>query len=130
MLGRRGFLRAAVVAMAGGSAAAFRSLTDRASALQPASRRVVVPADLPQDLSFVDGVIVSRTESGIRVLSARCTHLGCTITREADGLLVCPCHGSRFHRDGTVARGPAARPLAILQHRIDPASGSIVIDVS
>jgi nitrite reductase/ring-hydroxylating ferredoxin subunit len=130
MLARRGFLRAALVVMGGGLVTTFRSLTDRASALQPASRRVVARADALQDVSFVDGAIVCRTESGIRVLSARCTHLGCTITQEADGLLVCPCHGSRFHRDGTVARGPAVRPLALLPHRIDSVSGSIVIDIS
>ncbi len=130
MLGRRGFLRVATAALGAGMLAAFRSLTDRASALQKSSRPVVVPADPSQDLVFIDGVIVCRTDSGVRVLSGRCTHLGCTITQEADGLLVCPCHGSRFRRDGTVARGPATSALATLPHRTDPDSGAILVDVS
>jgi len=28
-----------------------------------------------------------------------------------DGVFACPCHGSRFASDGSVAQGPAARPL-------------------
>jgi len=47
-----------------------------------------------------------------RALSARCTHLGCTVTIAEDGSsLVCPCHGSEFELDGTVRRGPAKHPL-------------------
>lgn len=29
----------------------------------------------------------------------------------ADGTINCPCHGSKFNLDGSVAQGPAARPL-------------------
>jgi len=28
-----------------------------------------------------------------------------------DGTINCPCHGSKYHLDGTVAKGPAPRPL-------------------
>ena len=45
-----------------------------------------------------------------RALSLACPHLGCRVAPAADGF-VCPCHGSRFHPDGGLARGPAARPL-------------------
>jgi Rieske Fe-S protein len=43
-------------------------------------------------------------------LDLTCTHLGCTVTVTADGL-VCPCHGSRFDRRGEVVTGPATRSL-------------------
>jgi menaquinol-cytochrome c reductase iron-sulfur subunit len=44
--------------------------------------------------------------------SINCTHLGCPVQYLQDGrLFLCPCHGSVFNDDGTVAGGPAARPL-------------------
>lgn len=46
-----------------------------------------------------------------------CTHLGCTL--EQDGVnLSCPCHGSRFNRDGKVLQGPAQRALKKLRIEI------------
>ena len=44
-------------------------------------------------------------------LSAKCTHAGCTVAWQED-LFACPCHGSQFNPDGTVADGPADAPLA------------------
>jgi menaquinol-cytochrome c reductase iron-sulfur subunit len=44
--------------------------------------------------------------------SINCTHLGCPVFWVGDGnIFLCPCHGSVFNGDGTVANGPAARPL-------------------
>ncbi|MBF6063977.1 Rieske 2Fe-2S domain-containing protein [Nocardia terpenica] len=34
-------------------------------------------------------------------------------------MIICPCHGSRFHLDGTVARGLPARPPSTLRIRVD-----------
>jgi Rieske Fe-S protein len=44
------------------------------------------------------------------VLSPMCTHLQCTVNVEG-AVLLCPCHGSTFDREGRVLRGPATRPL-------------------
>ncbi len=58
-------------------------------------------------------VAVSRSEDGTEHrLSARCTHLGCIVSwNDAEKTWDCPCHGSRFHRDGSVIQGPAVHPL-------------------
>ena len=47
-------------------------------------------------------------------LSLVCTHLGCTVEVKPDGF-DCPCHGSRFNRDGFPVKGPAATPLKTLR---------------
>ncbi|GAB4214575.1 MAG: cytochrome b6-f complex iron-sulfur subunit [Synechococcales cyanobacterium] len=53
-------------------------------------------------------------------LDATCTHAGCASEWNAkDALLVCPCHGSRFKADGTVARGPARTALTTLTVKVD-----------
>lgn len=57
-------------------------------------------------------VVVTQPAAGeVLAFSAICTHQGCTVAAVQDGTINCPCHGSRFNLDGTVANGPAARPL-------------------
>ena len=47
-------------------------------------------------------------------LRAECTHLGCLVAANplGDGF-TCPCHGSKYARDGTVLRGPAPSNLRL-----------------
>ncbi|MGW5422464.1 Rieske (2Fe-2S) protein [Streptomyces sp. NPDC003943] len=59
------------------------------------------------------GVVITQPKAGeFLAFSARCTHQGCTVGSVADGVIVCPCHQSRFDAsDGSVKQGPATRPL-------------------
>ena len=58
-------------------------------------------------------VVVTQPVAGtFKGFSSTCTHLGCTVNKVADGLIQCPCHGSRYSVvDGTVKAGPAPKPL-------------------
>jgi cytochrome b6-f complex iron-sulfur subunit len=56
--------------------------------------------------------IVRAKEGYFYALSDVCTHLGCITNWLPDeGLIACPCHGSRFNMEGNVVHGPAPRPL-------------------
>ncbi|MFI6003306.1 Rieske (2Fe-2S) protein [Streptomyces sp. NPDC051366] len=59
-------------------------------------------------------VVVTQPMAGqFKAFSATCTHQGCSVATVKDGNIVCPCHQSLFKiADGTVAGGPATRPLA------------------
>ena len=92
---------------------------------------VSIPADVPAGLSVVESVIVYRDPGGaVHAFSGRCTHLGCRIDRVIGDEAVCPCHGSRYKADGTVAAGPASRPLRRLRVDPDPAAGGWTARVS
>ena len=49
----------------------------------------------------------------VLVLSATCSHLGCSVTLDTGGKKFdCPCHGSIFKLNGDVTHGPAIAPLS------------------
>ena len=52
------------------------------------------------------------TEEGPRALYMVCTHLGCLFKWvDANKRFECPCHGSKFTREGVYIEGPAPRSL-------------------
>jgi menaquinol-cytochrome c reductase iron-sulfur subunit len=62
-------------------------------------------------------VYVTNTDTGqLRVLTAVCPHLGCTVPWNKDKKqFVCPCHGGTFTKDGTRVSGPSLRGMDVLQ---------------
>ena len=61
-----------------------------------------------------DPIAVYRDEQGqLHELSATCTHLGCIVNwNDEEKTWDCPCHGSRFARDGHPVNGPAVAALS------------------
>jgi nucleotide-binding universal stress UspA family protein/nitrite reductase/ring-hydroxylating ferredoxin subunit len=83
-----------------------RTVAQSLSEIEPGEGGIVASGD--QKLA------VFRDERGeVTVLSARCTHMGCTVKwNAAESTWDCPCHGSRFAATGRVVNGPAERPLS------------------
>ena len=56
--------------------------------------------------------VVMDSSGKMSAFGPQCTHLGCAHHwDDAKSQFVCPCHNSLFAIDGTVAFGPAPRPL-------------------
>jgi Rieske Fe-S protein len=71
-----------------------------------------------------DNVVIVQPQQGtIKGFSATCTHQGCTVGDVSGGTINCPCHGSKYHvADGTVANGPAEKPLSPINLKVDGTS--------
>ena len=107
------------------------------AAAEPSRRLKAGPAEYRE--GFVEtkfaqkyGVwIVHGTYRGVRqILALRtvCTHLGCiTLCDAGQQAFQCPCHGSRFSREGINVAGPAPRPLERCAIRIAD-DGQLEID--
>lgn len=77
-----------------------------------------------------NGIYIIHGPEGFYALSAVCTHLGClTQWAPEQGLIACPCHGSKFNPEGTKVDGPAPRPLAWLRMWISD-EGDLMVDRS
>jgi Rieske Fe-S protein len=83
------------------------------TAAAPAANVIAKTADVPVGSGvIVDKVVVTQPTAGVfKGFSSTCTHKGCTVDKIADGTIDCPCHGSKFNLDGSVAKGPAEKPL-------------------
>jgi cytochrome b6-f complex iron-sulfur subunit len=88
----------------------------------------------PQEVLSKDGkvfnpkqkVFVETSSGKVRVQTAVCTHLGCTVNMVDTGYK-CPCHGSTYDKHGHNTGGPAPLPLVYFEV-FKGASGDIMVD--
>lgn len=65
-------------------------------------------------------VLTQPSKGTFKAFTATCTHQGCQVVEVRGGTIRCPCHGSQFKiADGSVAQGPAARPLREIAINVD-----------
>lgn len=73
---------------------------------------LATPGGMAMAQTSIGSFLVTRTGTGtVSVLTATCTHEGCTVNGMSMANFVCPCHGSAFSTSGSVVAGPATRPL-------------------
>jgi len=115
-------------------AAAGAYLAPRKDAGAPAARQIV---DVGQANDLAPGTVrpvpqgkfylVRLDDGGFLALSARCTHLGCTVEwDEQRKAFPCPCHASIFDPRGEVASPPATRALDLFPVQIQ--GGVVKVD--
>ena len=73
-----------------------------------------------------DHALVVRSGDRVFAVADRCTHQGASLSRgpvritDSLATVTCAAHGSQFRLDdGRVLRGPAARPVAVYDVRIE-----------
>lgn len=151
---RRSFLKsigigAVLLALGGQLYAMLRSLLPNVL-YEPSKRFKVGTAD-----KFTDGgtfledkrLFIFREKNNFHVISASCTHLGCTVKMvklnnpkkvttgggkeiEEQVEFHCPCHGSKYYGDGTNYAGPAPRPLDNFKIELSPDDGQLIVNMS
>jgi cytochrome b6-f complex iron-sulfur subunit len=94
--------------------------------------RTVAPDAVPAvgvlEVPEARGYLVN-VDGDITALSEVCPHLGCRVPFvDANNRFECPCHGSKFTREGVYIEGPAPRGMDILATEV--VEGVIEIDTT
>jgi cytochrome b6-f complex iron-sulfur subunit len=69
--------------------------------------------------------ILIHADDGFHALSLTCPHLGCTVEAKPDEF-ICPCHGSRYDKNGKLLEGPATKGLSPLRVEVTQ-NGKLII---
>ncbi|MDE3104788.1 MAG: ubiquinol-cytochrome c reductase iron-sulfur subunit [Acidobacteriota bacterium] len=133
---RREFFRKIGIGSLGVAAAGTLSFTYRylspnvlyeASPIVNAGKAESYPVD-SVTLDATSGIYLVHVQEGFFALNAICTHLGCLTAWKADlGVIACPCHGSRFSREGQKLAGPAPKSLPWLKTWVND-NGEVMVD--
>ena len=73
-------------------------------------------------------VFILREGNSFKAISVICQHLGCAVhwTKEKN-IFECPCHGSKYYKDGVNFAGPAPKPLYHYEMSVDD-NGKLVVN--
>jgi Rieske Fe-S protein len=95
------------------AASSDASSSSAPAAAPPGGDAIAKTADVPVGSGvIVDDVVITQPTAGVfKGFSSECTHKWCAVNKVAEGTIDCPCHGSKFNLDGSVAKGPATEPL-------------------
>ncbi len=94
--------------------------------------RTVAPDAVPTtgvlEVRDARGYLV-KVDDDVLAFSEVCTHLGCRVPYvDENGRFECPCHGSKFTREGDYIEGPAPRGMD--EYATEVVDGVIEIDTT
>lgn len=136
-----------VAGVAGMGYAFVRALVPNVLYEEPQRFKAGTPDQFPEGATFLEDrrVFIVREQNTFHVISAACTHLGCTVKmvtlnqpkkvasggREVEEIreFHCPCHGSKYYGDGTNFAGPAPKPLACYRVELAPEDGQLMVNL-
>lgn len=99
----------------------------RAMTLEGPAKEILVGKEVPRGITFLDGAIIININGQLKAFEAKCTHLGCRITKAEGETIICPCHGSKFDLSGKPLGGPARQALAGLKLQKDNAGNYFIV---
>lgn len=96
--------------------AARSAVGSATAAASSAAAEAIAAADIPvgggRVFESLKVVVTQPTQGQYKAFSSVCTHRGCQVEGVENGVIACPCHGSRFDMTtGAVVQGPAKAPL-------------------
>jgi Rieske Fe-S protein len=97
-------------------------LDEFSNVTQPLRKTVdITQRDGWREVISSQSIYVTKASDGrLKVLSAICPHLGCSISwQSAQDGFVCPCHGGKFAPDGTHISGPPPRGMDALPYKVE-----------
>ena len=150
---RRAFLSklgigAILAAIGGQTYAMLRSLIPNVLYEPERKFKVGTPDKFTEGGTFLEDkrLFVFKNQNVFHVISASCTHLGCTVRMQklsrpekvtSGGREIeqthefhCPCHGSKYYGDGTNYAGPAPRPLDYFSVQVSAEDGQLIVDMN
>ena len=129
-ISRRIFFRIAGGSVLACFALAWAQIVNRQIELErkPSLRHIRLP--IPTGITFNGDFYLYRNGENVKAFSTVCTHAGCQLIKEVNGLITCPCHGSQFEASsGKPVKGPAFNPLRSLPSWYDPKTGELIVRI-
>lgn len=141
---RRGFMNKVGMVAVGATmglpiAMSLRSLVPNMLYERPLRAKLGTPEQYTDGGTFLaqERIFIVRDGKTFHCISARCTHLGCTVQlaklegkpKGQDFEFRCPCHGSMYHADGVNYAGPAPKPLDYFKLELAADDGQLIVDM-
>ncbi|MBK7030387.1 MAG: Rieske (2Fe-2S) protein [Bacteroidales bacterium] len=130
-ISRKAFLSSASLVLMAVMVYLWERMIRRMEASRVSRKEIRGINNLKEGVTFFEGFYLYSDNKITRAFSSTCTHAGCLLTKEENGLILCPCHGSGFEAStGRVKKGPALKPLKPLICRIDQQSNEWIVLLS
>jgi Rieske Fe-S protein len=128
-MNRKTFLWLSGVIFTGGFVVLWKRMIDElpVSNTKHGSVRIVLPGK--NGIFFYDDFYIVNNNDDTKAFSTTCSHAGCRLKNESNGIITCSCHGSKFDAySGKPIKGPAFKPLNQLPCTYSENTGEVLVN--